>query len=73
MTTFADIQSATLAARAATGLQGIGTRISQGRMQVVNVTYGTKGRSTVDPLSDWVSPSAAVAVLRQIQADKGWQ
>jgi hypothetical protein len=72
MATFQQIQTATMAARRATGMPGIGTQVNAGRFQVVNVSYGKRGKSDVLALSDWISVDAAIEVLRQIEADKGW-
>lgn len=72
MQTLKAVQSATIDARNETGMQGISTRVERGQFQVVNVTFS--GKSTiVDELSDWVSPLDAVAILRQIAADKAFR
>jgi hypothetical protein len=63
----ADLQKATLAARQRTGMQGIGTQASRGLFQVVLVTM-TGRKTTVDPLSGFVSLPAAVEVLNQMEA-----
>lgn len=57
------IQSKTLAARARTGNNGVGTKVKAGRVQVVDVTFDAKGNSTVKPLSDWGSQDEAMKFL----------
>lgn len=59
----AQIQSATRAARQRTGIAGLGTRVSNGRMQIVDVIYDESGESTVTPLSGWVPTAGIVAAL----------
>jgi hypothetical protein len=64
------LRAATLAARAATGMPGISTEAARGKFRVVLVTVGKK--TIVDPLSDFVPIAEAVEILRQIEADKGF-
>ena len=69
MATIGQIREATIKARAATSMPGIGTRIDRGLIQVVNVSMNGR-RTTVDELSGWVGGDAALSVLAQIAADK---
>lgn len=71
--TFAAIQRATLAARAATGMKGIGTQMGGGLFQVVNVTPRPRRSAIVDPLSDFLPAEQAIEVLNQIAADGGFR
>lgn len=67
-----ELQRATVAARKACGVQGLGTRADGGAVQVVNVTMRSGKSAIVDPLSAFISIPAATEVMRQIEADKGW-
>jgi hypothetical protein len=67
----AKLQQVTLAARAATGLRGLNTEVSRGKVRVVLVTAGKKA-SVVDPLSEFLTIEGAIGVLEQITADKGF-
>lgn len=60
---FLRIHRATMAARERTGDRTVSTRVKQGRIQIVRVTYGPRGKSTITPVSDWVSFGAAVTFL----------
>jgi hypothetical protein len=42
---------------------GYATRASEGKVQIVSVTYDAKGRSDVSPVSDWLDYAAALAYL----------
>lgn len=44
-----------------TGRSDYGSRVEQGRFQLVSVTYGPKGKSTVKPESKWLSFDEFVA------------
>jgi hypothetical protein len=70
MATIAQLRQATLDARKATGMQGIGTECSRGLYRVVHVTFA-KGRTTVDPLSNFAGPDATIETLQAIAADAG--
>lgn len=72
MQTVRQLQAATLRARAETSMAGIGTRVEQGRFQVVNTTFRKNGTAIIDELSDWLLPADAIAVLDQIAADKAF-
>ena len=56
------IRTATLSARNRTG-KNIGTEVSKGLFRVVVVSFDAKGKSTVTPLSGWVSPAKIVEQL----------
>lgn len=73
MSTLFQLSAATRAARTAAKMSGIGTQVERGLFQVVNVTPTKKGGSIVDPLSDWISISEAIEVMRQIEADRGFR
>lgn len=66
--TFGDIRRATLAARERTGDKAIGTAVNMGRFQVQRVTFAKNGRSTVEPLSDYLLPSDTVRFLNELGA-----
>ena len=59
------LRDATIAARERTGDVTIGTRVQNGRIQLVRVTYpsGKRGASTVIPASGWLAPADAIARL----------
>lgn len=61
------IQAATLAARARTGDNSIGTHVKQGKTQIVRVTYDDKGKSTVTPASDWMASDLIPAALNALK------
>lgn len=61
------IQAATLAARERTGDKTIGTRVKQGRFQIVRVKYANGGKSTVTPLSDWLAGRQLVEALNALK------
>ena len=63
MASVRDLQKATLRAREATGNRGIGTRAAGGQLQIIHVSYGGRGRSTVREISDWLPLDQAVAYL----------
>lgn len=60
------LQSATLAARARTGDQSIGTNAEQGQIRVVRVTSDTTGNWTVSDLSDPLPATKAVEFLNAL-------
>lgn len=64
--TFGDIRRATLAARQRTGDKAISTAVQQGKFQVQRVTFKKGGASTVDALSDYLSPADTVAFLSEL-------
>lgn len=67
--TLRSIQAATLAMRARTGDNSLGTRVSKGRLQVVRVTDNGKRRAcTVTPVTDWVPVRDAVAAIDGVGA-----
>jgi len=72
MQTAAKIRQATMSARAATGMNGIGTRTESGKFQVVNVTYQGK-KTIVDEYSGWLSADAAIETLKQIEMDRAFR
>lgn len=59
------LRNATMAARERTGDRAIGTRVKDGQVQVVRVTYALRshGRSDVLPLSDYGTDADAIAFL----------
>lgn len=59
------IRTATINARARTG-QNIGTEVSKGLFRVVSVSFDARGKSTVTPLSNWVSPAKIVDQLNAV-------
>ncbi len=64
--TFGDIRRATLAARQRTGDKAIGTAVQMGKFQVQRVTFNKGGTSTVEALSDYLSPADTVAFLTEL-------
>lgn len=62
----ADIQRATLAARARTGDNSISTRVDKGRVQIVRVSFDVSGTSTIAPVSDWLPIADVPALLSKI-------
>ena len=62
-----ELQSATVAARKRLADPSIGTRVSDGAIQVVRVRFNGKGGSTVEPVSGPLSPQAAVRFLQAMQ------
>ena len=66
MITLKDLQSATLAAKKRTGRDGLGTRVKQGRFQVVDVSYNKRGVSRVAELSGWADAGSIIAFLNRI-------
>ena len=72
MATIAQLRQATIEARLATGLDGIGTECSRGLYRVVNVT--TKmDRTYVDPLSEFAGPDATIETLQAIARDADYR
>ena len=67
------LQQATRNARAATGMNGIGTEVSCGLVRVVNVTLQKRKAPLIDPLSDFLPAEQAIKVLEQIAADKAFR
>lgn len=63
MQTMRAIQSATVAARCRLNDQTIGTRVDNGRVQVVRVVYDGSGNSDVTPVSEWMPVSEAAAYI----------
>lgn len=68
MTTFLQMQTATLDARKRLGDKTIGTCIKQGRIQVVKVTYPKGEKSVVTPVSDWMPVSEVCGFLDGLTA-----
>lgn len=66
--TLFQLQSATIAARKATGNDAISTRVKAGKFQIVEVTFDAKGTSTVKALSDWASADDTISALRRMGA-----
>ena len=68
MTTFADIQRATIAARDRTGGRLIGTEVKAGRIRVVSVQYpsGKRGLAVVTPLSEFLAAAEVVHAIDRI-------
>lgn len=62
------LQTATLAARSRTKDKQIGVHVRQGKFQVVRVTYGKRGASTVTPLSEWMEGFNVIAFLNELRA-----
>jgi hypothetical protein len=62
------IQRHTAAARARTGRPSISTRVKQGQVQIVDVTYPNGSRSVVAPLSDWMPATDVPAALDGLDA-----
>lgn len=64
----AQLQQATLAARARTGDKSIGTTVSKGRIQIVKVTYPTekRGGCKVVKMTVWLSMDEAVTYLNAL-------
>jgi hypothetical protein len=58
-----DLQRATFAARERTGRPGVGTQVKAGKLQIVDVTYDARGKSTVTPLSGWLEGSEVLSAL----------
>ena len=73
MQTLSAVSAATMNARKAAGMPGIGTRVEYGRFQVINTSAGNRGGVIVDELSDWLTSENTIAVLNDIAADKGFR
>jgi hypothetical protein len=56
-----DLQRATLRARERG--HDVATRAERGLVQLVRVDYDSRGRSVIQPLSEWMPPEAAVTAL----------
>ena len=69
MQTVKQVQAATMAARAKTGDQHIGTQVKQGRFDVVRAVppVSGRGRYTVTVLAASLTPADAVAYLGAMQ------
>jgi len=61
------IQAATLAARERTGDKTIATQAKAGKTQIIRVTYDAKGKATITPVSDWMSPDLIPVALESVQ------
>lgn len=57
------LQRATLDARKRLNDKSIGTHVQAGRLQIVRVTYNEKGRSTVTPVSGWLTMTEVIGAL----------
>ena len=64
-TLISKLTTLTLAAREATGNDGIGVTARKGRYRLMNVTYAKSGKSKVTPLSDWQSVEQCIEDLRE--------
>ena len=64
--TMKDIQMATLNARQRTGDKSIGTRVKQGKFQIVRVEYAKNGKSTVTELSGWLAGYELIPALNAL-------
>lgn len=69
MNTLIMLQKELHAAAARVGDRSIGQRVRAGRFQVVRVTFGTCGKSTVEPLSDWANLEIHVQNIRSLQPE----
>lgn len=63
-----EIKKSTLALRARTGDDTLGTQVESGKIQLVSVTYDGTGVSTVAPKSEWVLVSDAVSMIENYKA-----
>jgi hypothetical protein len=61
------LQHAVLTARERLNDKTIGTRVEDGRVQIVRVTYPNGAVSVVTPASEWVSADEAVRLLKEMQ------
>lgn len=59
-----EIRTATLAARNRLKDETIGTQVKAGKLQVMRVTYDAKGKSTITPVTDFISFADAIATLK---------
>lgn len=66
MQTLCALQSATLAARARTGCQAIGTRACDGKVQIVRAEPLKSGDFDITPLSDWITPQECINQLNTL-------
>lgn len=64
-----DLQHATLAARVRCNDHSIGTRATNGRFDIIRVTYNAKGRSTVTPLHFGLTLRQAIVVLNTMKPE----
>lgn len=62
-----DIQTATMAARQRTGDKTIGTRVKQGKFQIVRVEYAANGKSTVTEVSGWLAGPDLIPALNALK------
>ena len=69
MDLLAQIQTATLAARAATGDNAISTRADAGRLQIVRAVPMPGGEYEIAPVTDWLAPAAAVKALKDLAGE----
>ena len=60
------IQVATLNARQRTGNKTIGTRVKQGKFQIVRVEYAKNGKSIVTEMSSWLTGGLIILALNAI-------
>lgn len=44
---------------------GYATQARKGKLRFVTVAYGARGKSTVEPRSDWLTADDALEVLRE--------
>ena len=66
MQTVRQVQAATVAARAKTGDQHIGTQVENGRFDVVRAVPSGRGRYAVTVLAASLTPADAVAYLSRM-------
>lgn len=64
---FSNLPQATKGARLRTGDETLGTRVKKGRFQVVRTTYNERGRSTVIPVSEWLSLAEVIVLLESMK------
>ena len=62
MATMKQLRDATINARHLAQDQSIGTRVQDGRIQVIRATY-SNGKTHIDELSEWLSADAALTFL----------
>lgn len=66
MDLLAQIQAATLSARAATGDSAISTRADAGKLQIVRAVPLPGGEYDIRPVTGWLAPMAAVDALKEL-------
>lgn len=66
MTKIRAIRAATTAAIARTGDKSLATHVESGKHQVVRISYGKRGVSTVSPLSGWLTFDELIGALNAL-------